>query len=90
LKQNDFKPYETRPSTSPNGRKRSKSRIVKRIVKLKNKDGNPTYEVTTVVYDKDGNKAFEKAEQFKEKPKVFKDINNSLKMLEHIKKDPNK
>ena len=45
------------------------------------------YEVITTKFDKQGNKEMEKVEKYRETPKLFKDLNNSMKMLETIKKD---
>lgn len=45
------------------------------------------YEVTTTKYKKDGSKQEVKTETLMSKPKAFKDLNNSLKMIEKIKQN---
>ena len=42
------------------------------------------YEVTTIKYDKNGTKTLEKMIKCQSKPNAFKDLKNSMKMLEAI------
>jgi hypothetical protein len=69
---------------------------VKKILKRREKhgeEGSPDYvnrvkyEVHTIRYDRDGSKASERLEKLDSKPKEFKDIHNSLKMIEKFKRD---
>ena len=57
---------------------------------MREEEGSPirhNYEVTTIQYDRDGSKKKERIERYQDRPKEFKDVNNSMKMLETIKRD---
>ena len=87
-------PYNNRNSAQTGRQSRSRSRVVKKIIKKKliegSRDDSPCktyYEVRISKYDKDNNLMEQKFESLEERPKEFKDINSSMQLLEQMKND---
>jgi len=76
-------------ANSPEDMERGNDRRSKTEMKTRNVKSDTHYEITTIKIDKDGNKTYEKTEKIREKPSECKDLNNSMKLLQAIKKvDP--